>query len=121
MHTNTKERRFVHTNTSVHGYANSLNSHILRKCMSTHKVSKFAQYKEETGTTPLPTFIDTALFDITKKLASEQKITHAAWVRRALTVAVNEQGIEYVYPEKESLEAELARVKAELAALKSNA
>lgn len=89
--------------------------------MSTHKVSKFAQYKEETGTTPLPTFIDTALFDITKKLASEQKITHAAWVRRALTVAVNEQGVAYVYPEKESLEAELARVKAELAALKANA
>ena len=81
--------------------------------------SKFSQYKEETGTTPLPTFIDTELFNITKALASEQDITHATWVRRAITEAVNAQGVEYTYPVKEELKDQLAKALAEVAALKA--
>ena len=83
-------------------------------------MSKFSEYKLETGTTPLSAYIDTELFNIIKSLASAKKTTMTAVIADTLTAYVNANGYpQYVYPRKESLAEELARVKAELEALKN--
>lgn len=81
--------------------------------------SAYAQYCEQKGVKAVALYVDEDLVALMHQCAQDANKKDAQWIRDTFITAVRDAGYEYTPKTRESLQDEVARLKAELAALKA--